>query len=60
MIPLEWLSSIAGFAWGCFLLYMAWGRDYAQEPLWVWLGVPLTVVAGLGIGHFYFGYPIFS
>jgi hypothetical protein len=60
MISLTWVVGGAGLAWGFFLLYMAWGRDYTQQPLWVWLGLPATLGVILAVGHFYFGYPIFS
>jgi ABC-type nitrate/sulfonate/bicarbonate transport system permease component len=58
MITGTFLAAVVGISWGTFLLYMAYGRDYAHEPLWVLVGVPSTVIAILLIGYFYYGMPI--
>ena len=60
MISISWVAIVVGFAWGSFLLYMAYGRDWVQSPLWVWFGIPATFAVVIAVGHLYFGYPIFS
>jgi hypothetical protein len=59
MISVTWLAVLGGASWSLFLFYMAFGRDWVHEPLWVWIGVPATVVALVAIGHFYYGLPVF-
>jgi hypothetical protein len=58
MISGTFLGYSAGFLLVAFFWYMAYGRDYAHEPLWFLVGVPGTVIALLSIGYFYYGMPI--
>ena len=60
MITGSFLAIIFGVSWTLFLLWMAYGRDDAHEPLWALIGIPATVIALLLLGHFYYGMPIFD
>ena len=58
MITGTFLAAAVGVSWTTFLLYMAYGRDYAHEPLWFLIGFPGTLIALFSIGYFYYGMPI--
>ena len=57
MITGTFLAYATGFLLAAFFLYMSYGRD-VDDPIWIWIGIPGTVITILSIGYFYYDMPI--